>query len=66
MTPERVVERAERREPRRFSGRVVATAFATFLIVGTVVFAFFSRQAQVARERIQQEQLRAGTPTASP
>jgi hypothetical protein len=44
-------ERAEPKAPRRFAGKPIAIGFATFLIVGTALTAYFAARNELARQR---------------
>lgn len=47
----RTIERAEPRNPRRFSGKPIAIGLAVVLVVGTAVTTYFSWQGEVARQQ---------------
>lgn len=58
-TPTNVAPRAASTRMRRISGRPFAIGFGLFLVIGTIVFTYLARQAQISREsafdRMQEE-----------
>ena len=52
---------AEPRTPRRFSGKPIAIALATFLILGTALTTYFAWRAEVQRQ-IAQDLIEANQP----